>query len=166
MVVRVKPSREEVGAFLAAVEQVSDAMDASEATGWLVLVCDTEATGGRRYGKPDYAVGPFDTPEQALAYAGGLDRDDAQHGETGWLHLVIPQFPADEPAAAPEAEVSYPISVPQLRKLHATFRESGVSDRLLRLQYCEKIVGHPVDTMKDLTWAEASAVIDALGTSS
>lgn len=50
----------------------------------------------------------------------------------------------------------------QLRKLHATFRDAGMTAKEDRLAWCVEVVGRPLTTSKDLTKDEASAVINKL----
>jgi hypothetical protein len=50
----------------------------------------------------------------------------------------------------------------QMRMLHASFNEAGITDRDVRLTYCRNLIGRDVESSKDLTKAEASRVIDAL----
>lgn len=69
---------------------MSDRADRAEAAGWVVLVTDLES------GKPVMTVGDFDTPEQALVYAGDRERDPhvgtVVDGEPGWGYKVLPRF--------------------------------------------------------------------------
>ena len=54
------------------------------------------------------------------------------------------------------------ITPAQLTKLGASFTDNGIRDRSARLAYVEHVVGHPIESSKDLTASEAGAVIDAL----
>ena len=71
-----------------------------------------------------------------------------------------PEPPApsqDQPEDGPA-----PITKPQMKMLHASFNEAGVTERDARLAYCSKIVGRELETSNDLTKDEASRCIDAL----
>lgn len=67
------------------------------------------------------------------------------------------------PESKPKAEkVGDLISNPQLAKIGALMGELGIKERDERLGYVAHIVGHGVESSKDLTKAEAHKVIDAL----
>lgn len=91
----------------------------------------------------------------------------------------FPGAPTEEPGAAGRAiaerlnterhdeapsdgEPESPASQPQNRKMHALFRDIGLTDRADRLTITSHILGFPVDTSAGLTVAEASKVIDTL----
>jgi hypothetical protein len=78
---------------------------------------------------------------------------------------VAPTFddePADEPAAEPADAVEM-VTLPQMRKMQAAFRDLGVADRASRLAMVCTVVGNPnLSSSNELTKAEASAVIDLL----
>ncbi len=61
------------------------------------------------------------------------------------------------PDEAPEG-----ITQAQMRKLQASFKELGITDRDLRLAYCQKAIGREVGSASDLTAREASVVIEML----
>jgi len=72
-----------------------------------------------------------------------------------------------EPAAqpAPARTMSRPvapITPEQLKKLHASFNEAGITARETRLEYASNIAGRALESSSDLTKAEASKVIEAL----
>lgn len=63
----------------------------------------------------------------------------------------------------PPADTGEMITPAQMKKLHASFNEEGITDRDKRLAYTTTVIGHAVDSSNELTKAEASAVIDSLG---
>ncbi len=54
------------------------------------------------------------------------------------------------------------ISGPQLRKLHALYRELGITDRTQRLADIGRHLGNAVESSSDLTLDEAKVMIDHL----
>jgi hypothetical protein len=54
------------------------------------------------------------------------------------------------------------ITADQLKKLHAMFSDAGLGKREEGLAYLTDVVGHEVESSKDLTKAEASTVFEAL----
>jgi hypothetical protein len=80
--------------FFADVHVGIEQAQRQEASGWVVLSTDLES------GKHVHVVGPFQTPEQALAYAGDRDRDPQAglvvDGQPGWSHTVVAMFPEHE----------------------------------------------------------------------
>ena len=67
-----------------------------------------------------------------------------------------------EPETTPEPPIEDGITPAQSKALHASFNDANVKDRAVRMEYVQRIVGHPVESFNDLTKAEASKVIDAL----
>jgi ERF superfamily protein len=61
-----------------------------------------------------------------------------------------------------QAQGGKTVTPAQLTKLGVSFGENGIKDRDARLAYVATIVGHPVESSKDLTTTEAGQVIDAL----
>ena len=55
-----------------------------------------------------------------------------------------------------------PITEPQLRMLHASYSQIGITDRQERLDFAAATVGRRIESSKDLTKGEASRLIDAL----
>lgn len=55
-----------------------------------------------------------------------------------------------------------PATAAQNRKMHAVFRDVGLTDRQDRLIICGEIVGYNLTSSKDLTTVEASTIIDTL----
>lgn len=78
----------------------------------------------------------------------------------------LPPAPLTETALAAEpaskAAASNLISTPQLAKIGALMGEIGIKERDERLGYVAHVIGHGVESSKDLTKAEASKVIEAL----
>lgn len=74
-----------------------------------------------------------------------------------------PEFDQPEPTApAVPADPPESITAPQLKMLHALFRDKGFIDRDDALSYAGQILDRAVTTTKDLSKADASLVIDAL----
>jgi hypothetical protein len=67
--------------------------------------------------------------------------------------------PPNEPAAESEASS---ITENQRKKMLALFREKGIEGRDDRLRYSSAIIGREVTTSADLTFDEASQIIDQL----
>lgn len=65
-------------------------------------------------------------------------------------------------ATAPQAAAPRVVSPEQLTKLGASFTDNGIKEREARLAYVATVVGHAVESSKDLTMAEAGDVINAL----
>jgi hypothetical protein len=89
-----------------------------------------------------------------------------------------PDFDEEPPAAEPVDEQprqsaytatgnrpageDVPITDPQLRMLHASYTQIGITDRQERLDFAAATVGRQIESSKDLTKGEASRLIDAL----
>lgn len=69
---------------------------------------------------------------------------------------------AADPAPSEEPADPDGITPAQVKKLHTSFTELGIEDRPDRLAYSSKIVGHALESSKDLTKAEAHQVIESL----
>lgn len=54
------------------------------------------------------------------------------------------------------------ITQPQMRKLQASFKDAGITDRDQRLAYSRNAIGREITSSKDLTAREASVVIEML----
>lgn len=67
--------------------------------------------------------------------------------------------PDPDPVPVAGAEL---VTAAQQRMLHPLLKEHDLTDRGMALAYCAEVVGHPVDSTKDLTKVEASAVIASL----
>lgn len=74
-----------------------------------------------------------------------------------------PQEPDEPlPVAPPTEGKSRAISAKQVAMLGALMTKAGLTDRDTALAYVADVIGRPVESRKDLTSKEASAVIDAL----
>lgn len=73
---------------------------------------------------------------------------------------VLPDESAYDPEAITPAQST--ITPAQSRAMHAAFRDLGISDRNLRLDYCRNVIGRDLGSSKDLTAAEASRILAAL----
>jgi len=80
----------------------------------------------------------------------------------GTVSAPPPAEPVDEPQTADAGPRL--ITQAQQRKLHALFRDNDLADRDAGLLYVGAIIGHPVESTKDLTVTEAGTVIDSLET--
>jgi len=77
---------------------------------------------------------------------------------------------ASQPAAKPEPEptrrMGLAVTQAQLSKMHACFNDLGITDRQERLDYTNRVIareaGHEVTSSKELTKAEAVALINHL----
>ena len=71
---------------------------------------------------------------------------------------------AKKPDATPDDRVEVagpPMNKDQQAKMFAQFDELGIKDRAEYRAYIERVVGQPVQSSKDLTVAQASAVIES-----
>jgi hypothetical protein len=73
-----------------------------------------------------------------------------------------PHVPETTLPVSPEMIAGEPITEPQMKKLHASFGDLGITDRDEKLAYAARVLDHPVDSSKALTMTEAMLVIDAL----
>jgi hypothetical protein len=100
-------------------------------------------------------------PAQAAEETPQPDAGDDQ----GLEQPTTPAAPADahQTDEAPPAEVpDVPASAAQNRKMHALFRQAGLTDRQDRLIVTGEILGYSLDTSAKLTGAEANTIIDTL----
>lgn len=70
-----------------------------------------------------------------------------------------PPLPGED--GPPEDQPGDGITNAQMSKLHASFADLGVTNRDDGLKYIANVIGHDVDSSKQLTKVEASKVIDA-----
>jgi hypothetical protein len=111
-----------------------------------------------RMGASDALYGCIYTPEELGAT---VDEEGAPVGPTAAV-VHLPQSSADVDPNVVEAEVvEERITPKQLVALNAAVSDLGL-DRAAKLAGIAAIVGHPVESSKDLTKAEATAVIDSL----
>ena len=89
-----------------------------------------------------------------------------------------PDFDEEPPAPAPVDEQprqsaysaggnrpageDVPITEPQLRMIHASYSQIGITDRQERLDFAAATIGRQIESSKDMTKGEASRLIDAL----
>ena len=66
------------------------------------------------------------------------------------------------PSRSAATDAPEKITTDQIKKLHASFGDAGLTERDKRLEYASRIVGRELATSSDLTKAEASRVIEAL----
>lgn len=76
------------------------------------------------------------------------------------LHVEqVPNDPAPTPAADPDPE---PITSAQQKKIGATMRDLGITERWFALLYVSDVIGREIGSRNELTKAEAGQVIEAL----
>lgn len=89
----------------------------------------------------------------------GLAPRTAAQAAGGQTHY---EPPPDEPPAGDDDGPGEPSRPAQNRKMHAQFRDAGITDRDDRLTVSSHILGFTLDTSSGLTVAEASKIIDTL----
>lgn len=71
--------------------------------------------------------------------------------------------PTPEPDEQPQPAPVALVSDPQLHRIFALMRDVGIPEqRETRLEYVAKVIGHSLESSKELTTAEASTLIDEL----
>lgn len=83
-------------------------------------------------------------------------------GPDALRQALAPEPPADDVHDAEEVPETEPITAAQLKALQAGLKRAGYVERDDALAYYAEVIGHPVESSKALTKAEASAVIDRL----
>jgi hypothetical protein len=78
-----------------------------------------------------------------------------------------PPVPGDDPqepaeSRNPAQESGGGITEQQMKKLHASFSEHGITKREFALAYCFDVIGREIESTKELSKDEASQVIDHL----
>lgn len=68
--------------------------------------------------------------------------------------------PEAEDEAEPDTEPEPPADLRQLKRLHTIMTKLGITDRLAGLADIASVIGHPVNSSKDLTRTEANHVIE------
>lgn len=101
----------------------------------------------------------------SLQAALGIVADDDDDGHAATSAAQAPRR-AREPRQTGGAAQTTPdgITEAQLRKLHATYSEAGLTHREQKAEFVKRIIGREVESSKDLTKREAATVIDALET--
>lgn len=89
----------------------------------------------------------------------GLVTDDDDDGALAQKAQQQRRQPAKKAAGGETGEA---ITKDQLKKLHATLTDVGITDRSEGLKFYAEVTGRDVQSSKELTKAEASKVIDAL----
>lgn len=109
------------------------------------LIGDLLRNGAMRFGIGTKLWSKATEADPASSSAGGYKRGGAAQ-------------PA--PASAPRNAAG--VTDAQIKKMQATFTECGIKDRAGKLAYIAAVVDREVESSKDLTKAEAVAVINAL----
>lgn len=119
------------------------------------------------------------TPRQQQGQASGNGTAQRASAKKAAPAGPAPPLPGEEADAAPTPAASSPpsaysksgnrpagadepITQAQSGKLHASFKDAGVTDRAEGLAYVASVIGREVDSTKNLTKKEASDVIEAL----
>ncbi len=94
----------------------------------------------------------------------GIYTDDEMGGgrQSGPPRQVAERSVFAEPTVTASVVEDRMVTDAQMKALHASFNDAGITDRDLRLDYASNLIGRPLATSKELTAAEASRVIDAL----
>lgn len=150
------------------------AMLVARATSELARLIASDAILGIGYSSEEIADGAGAGVEIQTATTADPSQPDSPTAPTGKKRMsrkkptTNPQ-PEDESDIA-EGEIVEPEPEPdpdavtdaQIRKMGASFRDHGITERDDRLNFVRDVVGRDISSSKDLTKAEASQVIDAL----
>jgi len=114
---------------------------------------------------PDLVMGLLDPVEAESIDPVAIGSDEVHEGTpinaTGTPRGDDSPEGADSPARISPAE---PVSDAQLKKIHASFNELGITDKESRRNWISTLLGKSsISSSRDISKAEASAVIDALG---
>jgi hypothetical protein len=127
------------------------------------------ATPNRRRRRANVAASAPDTASETAprseAAAPTTDEPTLPPDEQAIVDQLEQEFGARPVESTPHDESEpeqAPITDAQRRKIHALFREQGISDRDERLAICSNIVDRDVPTSTSLTLDEASQIIDHL----
>lgn len=103
---------------------------------------------------------PADDPEPEPGFDGETPSPAAPPKETSGPAEGAPPSPeADPDPASPPPE---PVTDKQLRAIHATFRDMGISERNVRMAYASNVLGRDLPSSKDMTAAEASRLLEVM----
>jgi hypothetical protein len=151
---------------LRAVEEIGDEIDAAAAG---AATGDPPVTRRRRSRAKGAGVAPMDPiggiPRAALPLPPLPHEVDAA-GVSGPPSPPAAPTPID-PEPAPDTPPDAPpppasITDRQRRRMHALFRDRGVTERSARLQYTSAVLGRVVTSAAELSTADADALLDAL----
>jgi hypothetical protein len=101
----------------------------------------------------------------AAAAAGTRPARQSRRRDAGSAAAAAPEevrHMTDFPAAGPPARRAGAIAESQVRAMAIEFQKAGITDRDERLAFIAEAIGRTVDSSKDLTKNEATAVFDAL----
>ena len=113
----------------------------------------------------DPGVSPGSEPVDEAPKTRRMSRKSAgkRGNETNLPASTTPVSPSvTQPETDAEATSPEPITDAQMKKLHATFNELGITERDQRMAYTIDVIGRDIESSKDLTRDEASRVIDRL----
>ena len=100
------------------------------------------------------SIGPVAIGSDAAHEGPPIDATDTPRGDDS------PEG-GDSPAKIPPAE---PVTDAQLKKIHTSFNELGIADKDTRRSWISALLGRgSISSSRDISKADASAVIDALG---
>ncbi len=98
----------------------------------------------------------------ALLQSLALPTDDPDPDSQTYEHAGPTSEQAADPPATRRMSRNGPVTDKQLKMIGALMGEVGIRDREERLAYVTRVIGHPVESSKELSKSEASAVLDAL----
>lgn len=115
---------------------------------------------------PDALLGMAYTKEELeMEAAPTTAAPQAKPGDRLRAAVNLPPAPVEDIADAEVVDVSESvemISDAQMKALHASFNDAEITDRAERLDVCMGVIGRDIDSSKDLTRSEASAVLDRI----
>ncbi len=124
------------------------------------LACP-EALYGVAY-SADELVDADTRPAQTAPAVSGADRMRNVLGTAEQVDTTTGEVTEHDETTSAAATAPEPISGGQLKALHASMRDLGITDRADRLKYAATVAGRDLDGSNDLTYFEASDVLDAL----